>query len=654
MPRGDHRAAAPAARAAATSAPDADPVPDDLAALVPLSGLDALFLQLESREMPMHVGSLSLLELPPGERDFTAALRRLIGARLHLADAFRRVLVPMPLGLANPAWRVTDRVDLAHHIQRVTLPKPGTQAQLHACVARLHAEPLDRSRPLWQLVVIDGLGGALRGHVGYYAKVHHAAIDGQAGVALAQAMLDTTPQPRQVAPPPAAVRRRSAAAVPTTLAQRLALMARANARQWKEIAALVPTLAQMLGAAAGRGEGSGDAAAPASAARAGGAAEAAPLLAPRTPLGVTIGRERAYATASLPLAQVKAVARALQASINDIVLATCSGALRRWLARHGGVPRRPIAAGVPFSVRASGSGSSAARAGNQVSMMRASLATHLADPAARLAQIRSSMSTGKAVTSRYRSLVPTDYPSFGSAWVVGGLARLATAIGHRLPAGLTLPTLAPVAISNVPGPPVTLYVAGAKVKHYWPASIVVHGMALNITVQSYAEWLDIGLTACRRAVPDLPQLADDLATAFAELEGLAMSAVAQAASVPNAANGARDGSADSATRAAARKGATATNRPAGALRSPRSRTTPNTAASTRRRATPAPRLPEQAGRSGAVAAPRSPAKTRSARVMPATPAPSGTTAAKKRSRRRATASDAAPTATPTPRARRAR
>jgi diacylglycerol O-acyltransferase / wax synthase len=494
------------------------------AALTPLSGLDALFLQLESQEMPMHVGSLSLLELPAGYRgDFLLDLRALIGARLHLAEAFRRKLVPMPLGLANPAWMRADAIDLDHHIRRITLPRPGTQAQLEACVGRLHAARLDRTRPLWELVIIDGLGGRLSGHVGYYAKVHHAAIDGQAGVALAQAMLDLTPQPRDVPPAP----NEAPVAMPG-VAQRLRAAAAQSTRQLRTLASLLPVAADAIGTLLRSGSPTapdapraGAASAPAGVSRpvpaTGKPRTSAPWLGPRTPLNVSIGAARAFSSASLPLADVKQVARALDASLNDIVLATCSGALRRWLAAHGGVPRKPIAAGVPFSVR----NRADAAASNKVSMMRAGLATHLADPAARLAQIQASMRVGKAVTGSLRALVPTDYPSLGSAWVVGGLAWLAGAVGHRLPVGTHLPSLAAVAVSNVPGPPMTLYVAGARVVHYWPASIVVHGVALNITVQSYADWLDIGLTACRQAVPDLRTFKRHLVQSFAELQALA-------------------------------------------------------------------------------------------------------------------------------------
>jgi WS/DGAT/MGAT family acyltransferase len=569
------------------------------AALQPLSGLDALFLQFESPEMPMHVGSLSLLELPKGYRgDFSREVRKLIGARLHLAEAFRRKLVPMPLGLANPVWMRTDDIDLDHHIRRVTLPKPGTLAQLEACVGRLHAKALDRDRPLWELVVIDGLGGELKGHVGYYAKVHHAAIDGQAGVALTQAMLDLTPVPRTV--PPA--RQEPPVQTPTT-ARRLQLAVAQTTQQLRTLAKLLPAAASAMRATIG----SADAPAPGQpAAEPRQSTRGAPLLAPRTPLNVAICSARVFTTASLPLAELKQVARVLDASLNDVVLALCSGALRRWLAAHGGVPSAPIAAGVPFTVRNAGDAS----ASNKVSMMRANLATHLADPAARLAQIHASMRFGKAVTGRLRALVPTDYPSLGSAWLVGGLGWLAGVLGHRLPPGTHLPSLAPVAISNVPGPPMTLYVAGARVVHYWPASIVIHGLALNITVQSYADWLDIGLTACKQAVPDLSRFKRHLAASFAELKALA--AHSSSVAGPPQATAARsaprhDGAAASArpARRASRVGAPA--RAARVTEAEAGRSRPDRAPATTPRVWPSRKLPARKAVPGASAGTTPPA-----------------------------------------------
>ena len=164
-----------------------------------LSGMDASFLHLETPETPMHVGGMHTLELPAGYKgDFYEDFKQHIANRLHISDVFTRKLALMPFELSNPVWVEDDEVDIDYHIRRVTLPKPGTHKQLEQYVARLHSSLLDRSRPLWEFFVIDGLE---KGRVALYTKVHHAGIDGQAGVALATAIMDVTPEPRAVRPP---------------------------------------------------------------------------------------------------------------------------------------------------------------------------------------------------------------------------------------------------------------------------------------------------------------------------------------------------------------------------------------------------------------------------------------------------------------------
>ena len=161
-----------------------------------VSGLDGAFLHMETPETPQHVGSLSRYVLPPGYKgDFYDDFRREMSRRLHLVPVFTRKLAPMPLQFANPVWVEDDEVDLDYHVQRLDSPSPGTQAQLEDCVAELHAELLDRNRPLWRVAVIEGLDN---GDVAYYIKVHHAAMDGQAGVLMAQALFDLTPKPRRI------------------------------------------------------------------------------------------------------------------------------------------------------------------------------------------------------------------------------------------------------------------------------------------------------------------------------------------------------------------------------------------------------------------------------------------------------------------------
>jgi WS/DGAT/MGAT family acyltransferase len=498
--------------------------------LRPLSSLDALFLHLESPEMPMHVAGLHLFEVPARRRHrYVDDVRRLFAARLHLAPAFTRRLAPMPLDLANPVWIEDDTVDLAKHVQRRVLPRPGTPAQVHALVARLHAQPLDRRRPLWQTFVIEGLAS---GEVAVYTKIHHAAVDGAAGVALAAALMDLAPQPV-----PGRSRRAQHATHEhdPSLRELLTALGTGTLMQWRAVAGLVPQLAQQGGKAALQALREA-VARPTRIATRPTTHDAAPAdrslsrsllsaltLAPRTPLNRSITPRRSLTTLSLPLPAIKSAAKALDATINDLVMAICATALRNWLARHDRVPRQPLVAAVPFSLRAAGDTAQ----NNQVSMMLAELATQEADPLKRLAAVRASMARGKRVVggsggagganAGLKALIPTDLPSLGTPWLISALAALyaRTHLADRMR------PVANVVISNVMGAPMPLYMAGAKMTHYWPLSIVVHSVALNITVQSYDGRLEFGLVACRDALPRVDELAALLQAAAEEYGALA-------------------------------------------------------------------------------------------------------------------------------------
>jgi WS/DGAT/MGAT family acyltransferase len=461
----------------------------------PLSGLDATFLYLEAPETPMHVGSLHLYEPPPGRRaDFLARARRHIRSRLHLAPVFRRRLAALPLELASPMWVEDERVDLGYHLRRIVLPRPGTRAALEACVARLHSELLDRRRPLWRFYLIEGLAS---GHLAWYSKVHHAALDGAAGVQLANALLDVTPSPRKIETP-----RRPRLESTPGLGALVGGAFRNAAAQYVKLIRHLPGFARVLGAVIRATRGG---------ARGGGKLDIGQSAAfgPRTPLNVAITAERTFATASIPLAEVKAIAARHGAKVNDVVLAIASGALRRYLTRHGGVPKRPLVAAMPISLREPGDAEYSTRA----TMTLTGLATHIADPIARLAAIRASAGVAKALTAQARSILPTDFPSLGVPWVLAAAAG----IYGRAQKLESFPPLANVVISNVPGPRAPLYLAGAKMLTYWPASIVEHGLGLNITVQSYCGSLDFGLVAARKAVPDIGRLARALHESFEEL-----------------------------------------------------------------------------------------------------------------------------------------
>lgn len=471
-----------------------------------LSGLDASFLYIETPEMPMHVGALHVFELPAGARGrFVNALRRHIAARLPAAPVLRRRLAWMPLNLANPAW-VDAQPDLRRHIVEVQLPKGrGDMQDLEDMVARLHVELLDRSLPLWKFHVIEGVapGPSGRKRVAMYTQLHHAAVDGQAAVALAAALFDTTPEPRAVVPRASARRK----AFELGMAE---MLSGAVVNQVQQLAQIVRSLPSTVGTLSS--------AAVQTVARSrlvtgkAGAKEGALTLAPRTRLNATVSAERVFASASVPLLELKELGQRHGASINDLVLWLCSTALRRHFGKHGPLPRQSLVAAVPISLRAKGDTS----ADNQASITLVSLGTHIADPERRLAHIKAATQSMKTTVGRLKNILPTDFPSIGVPWLMEAAASL---IG-RTRAADRIPALANVAISNVPGPAMPLYLAGARMLSNHPASIVVHGMALNITVQSYDEAIDFGLMACARALPQVRELAQAVGVAFDDLRAL--------------------------------------------------------------------------------------------------------------------------------------
>jgi WS/DGAT/MGAT family acyltransferase len=456
-----------------------------------LSGLDATFLHTETPETPMHVGGLHLLELPAGyDGDFYEDVKAHVASRMHLSDIFTRKLALMPFELSNPVWVEDEDVDLDYHVRRVTLPRPGTLRQLEQYVGRLHSTLMDRSRPLWEFYVIDGLQG---GRYAMYSKVHHAGIDGQAGAAFAQAIMDLEPHPAPVKPPRQKARRTNryqlgvaelaGAAISNTLQQYVKLV-----KTFPDMARAV----QSLVVPQPRSDGAGPWQLP----------KNLHLLGPRTLLNVAITNQRAYAVRSIPLAEVKQAGKKLGASLNDVVMGICAGALRRYLADHSKLPKKPMSAAIPVTLRAPGDTSP----DNQVSMTVMTLATDVADPVERIERIRESSAAAKNLIGNIKAAIPTDFPSFGAPWLMSGLASMygRSRLADRLP------PVANVVISNVPGAQAALYFAGAKLLTYYPVSIPSHGMALNMTVQSYNGSLDFGLIACRRAVPDVDVIADYL------------------------------------------------------------------------------------------------------------------------------------------------
>ncbi len=466
-----------------------------------LSGIDASFLHLETPEMPMHVGSLNIFDLPKGYGgDFYEAVKAHIAGRMHLAEVFERKLAQMPFELSDPVWVDDNDVDLDYHIRRVTLSKPGTFRQLEQLVGRLHSSLLDRSRPLWEFYVIEGLQ---TGQPAIYAKVHHAAVDGQAGVALAKALYDLTPEPRPIKPPRA---RQRSNQYQLGVAELATAAVQNTVQQYVKLITTLPNAMRAVASIAVPKFGGSET-----------TRFGLPTnwtFGPKTPLNVSITNQRSFAARSVSLAEVKQVAKAANVSLNDVVLAASATALKRYLADYNCLPDRSLTAGVPVSLREAGN----TDFNNQVTMVLVSLSTNVDDPLERLKAINASSSSAKELTGSFKAAIPTDFPSFGAPWIMTGLATLF----GRSRISDQIPPIANTVISNVPGAPVPLYMAGAKLATYYPVSIPSHGIALNITVQSYNGSLDYGLTACRKAVPDVDEIAEYLVEAHRELKRLVL------------------------------------------------------------------------------------------------------------------------------------
>ncbi|RSZ38833.1 WS/DGAT/MGAT family O-acyltransferase [Variovorax beijingensis] len=551
-----------------------------------LSGLDATFLHLETPEMPMHVGSLNVLDLPKGYKgDFYEDAKQFMASRIHLADVFTRKLALMPFDMTNPVWVADDDIDLDYHVRHITLPRPGTNRQLQQYVARLHSTLLDRSRPMWEFFIIDGLKS---GQVALYTKVHHAGIDGQAGVALGKAIFDLEPTGRVVKPPRARPR---SSGYQLGMAELATAALRNTAQQYVKLFKMAPAIARALGGLAKPDEKAAEK-------DAATAPKKFNLFAPRTSLNVSITNQRTFAGRTISLAETKHIAKHFGVSLNDVVMATVAGALRHYLADNNELPAKPLVAGVPVSLREAGDDT----ANNQASMILVSLATDITDPVQRLKAINASSTSSKSAMNRFKAVILDDFPTFAAPWLVSGIASM---VGRSGLVNL-LPPAANVAISNVAGAPFPMYFAGALVTSYYPVSIASHGTALNVTVQSYNGRMDYGLIACRRAVPDITEIGDYMLAEHQLLLGLtqthpaaAGAAPAKAAAAPEPAPAVKAAPRPVAKKAAAKKPPAAK---APAAKAPAAKTAARKAPARAAAPKPAPRKPAAPAKRARVAA----------------------------------------------------
>jgi WS/DGAT/MGAT family acyltransferase len=452
-----------------------------------LNALDRSFLAAERRDVMMHVGAL--LELSPpasGARDFSAQLREELGRATAIEPPWNLRLLHPDL-LANPlqAWVPDESFDLEYHVRRSALASPGDERELGVLVSRLHGTPLDFHRPPWEAHFIEGLEG---GRIAIYFKVHHALIDGYTGMRLLARSMSTDP---------------------TELDTPLFFVKRPDppAREREEE---VPTFDALLGAVRGQVGAAKDVGRAlvnvARSLRDEDHRLVGPLQAPKSVLNQRITRSRRFATHHLPIDRVKRVASASGGTLNDVVLAISSAAMRRLLLEQDALPERPLVAMVPVNVRPKDDPGG----GNAVGAILASLATDLRDPVARLETIIASTKRAKEQLQGMSKNAIMQYSALVLAPLM--LSFVPGAVGRFRPAFN-------VVISNVPGPEAPLYFRGWRLEQMYPLSIPFHGYALNITVQSYAGSLEFGFTGCRDTLPHLQRLAVYSGEALTELEG---------------------------------------------------------------------------------------------------------------------------------------
>ncbi|MCO4762247.1 MAG: wax ester/triacylglycerol synthase family O-acyltransferase [Myxococcales bacterium] len=443
-----------------------------------MSGLDAAFLYLETPSTPMHVSGLSIME---GTLTFDR-FRQLLTDRLHLVPVLTRRLVDVPMGLDKPYWIDDPDFNLDWHVHHSALPAPGDWGQLRSLCSRIFSQPLDRSRPLWEMVLVEGLDSIPQippGSVAVINKIHHACIDGMSGADIVGMLFDVTREPRVIEPPKAKVH----AQAPTDM-EVLAHTAKALVSRPKKLPRLFADAAKAFGRAT---------------ALAKAAPEAPPTLpfqAPPTPLNRPISSNRLWNVALLELHRVKRLKRLMGCTVNDVVLAICAGALRNYLESKGQLPNEPLVTMVPVSTRSKAEKNTM---GNQVSAMFIQLATNIKDPVERLRRIHTNASVGKTYQGAVgaKNLVKaTEFVPFGLAGQAARAYSRSQLAQHHRP-------IFNCVITNVPGPQVPLYLNGSQLLAQMGSAPILDGMGLMLVVTSYNGVLAISPTSSPAVMPDL-------------------------------------------------------------------------------------------------------------------------------------------------------
>ena len=477
-----------------------------------LTSLDAQFLAMETARTYGHVGGFAVHDptTAPGGTLTRADLCRLVGERIHLLPPFRWKLATVPLGLDHPYWVEDSDFDVDFHVRETAVPPPGGARQLGDQIARITARQLDRSKPLWELYLIHGLEG---GKVGILTKIHHAAVDGMSGAEILSILLDRSPEGREVPPPD----HDCGEPVPSQiemLGRGVLGVPRQSLRAARALPNVLPVLRDvpLVGTLPGVGAVGGAASRLQSLTRGsldGGVLEHRASQAPRTRFNHRISPHRRFAFGSLSLDKVKAIKNELGITVNDVVLALCATALREWMLERDELPRDPLVAMIPVSVR---SEEERGTYGNRVSTMIVPLPTNEPNPRTRLMLVHDSMRVAK---ERHNAL-PASLMQDATQFIPPALMSRASRVVAEL-AEVARPPLN-VVISNVPGPREPLYLAGAELIANYPVSVIVDGVGLNITALSYRDHIDFGIVVCRDQMDDAWPLMRRLSESLDEID----------------------------------------------------------------------------------------------------------------------------------------
>jgi diacylglycerol O-acyltransferase len=461
-------------------------------AMEQLTGLDATFLYMETPSLHMHVSMVAVLDpsTVPGGYSYQK-LRDVVGARLALVPVFRRRLVEVPFRLGHPYWIDDQTFDLDFHMHHSALPAPGGVEELARFVGDVCSRQLDRSKPLWEMHIVEGLE---HGRVAMVSKIHHSTIDGVSGAELLAQLFDleADPAPRELPETPTGTDPMPSdlLLIARALSTRLAAPINITRLAWRTGRSVLNVRRVRRSPDDTRG--------------------ALPLTTPRTSLNAAITPHRKVAFATVGLDDVKELKNALHATVNDVILGICTGVLRRYLEGRGELPDDPLVATVPVSVHPA---TAHRRGANKVSAMFVSLPCRTDDPVERVEIIRSVTKGAKSEHNALGADVLLNWAEHASPSVFSAAARTYTRLRladrHR--------PIHSLVISNVPGPDFPLYVGGAEIVAAFPLGPVMDGAGLNITVMSHRGVLNWGLIACTESVPGVDAIAAAIPDVLDEL-----------------------------------------------------------------------------------------------------------------------------------------